>query len=110
MASSNGLPAALRTLFTPTAARLARETSAGQRERIRSGSRLAQMLVLGHLRTAKATLSQWQQTLASSGTASCSRQALAQHGGEPTARRLHALRLTAAGQRMSGDPVAMPLR
>jgi hypothetical protein len=47
----------LQTLFTTAADQLARETGAVQRQRILSGSRLAQTLVLGHLITPSATLS-----------------------------------------------------
>jgi hypothetical protein len=99
----------LQTLFTTTADQLARETGAVQRQRILSGSRLAQTLVLGHLITPSATLSQLQQTLASTEGASCSRQAIAQHCREQTAHFLQALLLAAASQLFSGDPVAIPL-
>ena len=80
MASIACLPTSLQTLFTTTADQLARETGAVQRQRVLTGSRLAQLLVFGYLAAPQATLGQLQQTLAALSPQPVSRQAIAQHG------------------------------
>jgi hypothetical protein len=109
MASIACLPAALLTLFTTTADALAHETHAIQRQRVLTGSGLAQTLVFGHLLHPDATLSQLQQTHAGISPQPVSRQALAQHCTEATATFLQTLLEQAAALLFSGDPVALPL-
>ena len=109
MASIACLPAILLPLFTTTADRLAHETGAVQRVRVLSGARLLQTLVFGRLAQPAASFSQLQRTCCATGPGAPTRQALAQHLTEPTARFLRAALEAAMALLLSGDPVAVPL-
>jgi DDE family transposase len=104
MASIACLPTALRTLFTDTAAALARETGFVHRARKLTGTHFAQTLVWGFLAAPTASLGQLQQTAATAGEA-VSRQAISQRCSETAATFLQRLLLAAMQLRFAAARV-----